>query len=371
MAVKETAQYLTLCEELRGYNVSYDKGEPIISDQEYDKKIRTVHRLLEKQPSLIDLDQFPNEIGYLTSEQDENDVVLPFKMYSTDNLYTWEEFIAWVHKYLPLGKLIITEKNDGIAVNLTVKNGKLVNVSTRGNGTIGKAMNHLKSFFKHINFDAGDYAVHGEWIAYRSIMHVGTYVNLRSAANSARAKIRTKPGLKSHVAFKAYNIVDPAGSKDYDTKLSRLVQMGFETCNKIDWYAHLMGDNVMKVMYDRLARLYNERHKLNYDIDGYVMRYADQDLEDAAGVTERVKHGVIAIKFQTTFAPSVIREIILTVGEKGGDAAVAIVDPVILNGAKFDRAKVPTLTNMPKVGDECIIILSGGTVPVLKMIEHS
>lgn len=369
MLDKEKEEYVAACKALRSYNESYDKGEPIVTDQEYDKKQRAVFRLLEKCPELIDLDSFPNEIGYLEDDGEE-DVVLPYKMYSTDNLYTWEEFIKWIRKYLPMGKLTVTEKNDGIAVNLTVKNGKLVSIATRGNGVVGKAMNHLKSLFKEINFIEGDYAIHGEFIAYRTIMNVGDYVNLRSAANSARAKIRVKPGLKKHVGFKAYNIINPEGTKDYEAKLACLHSMGFDTCTKIDWYAHITGDNVMKVLYDYLSKLYNKRHDLDYDIDGYVMRFTDQDVEDAAGTTARVKHGVIAVKFQTEFAPSIIREIILTKGEKGGDAAVAIVDPVILNGAKFDRAKVPSLTNMPKVGDHCVILLSGATIPVLKMIDQ-
>lgn len=360
-------EYKNLCKKLRLYNEAYAEGNALVTDQQYDNLFRRMQRLLATSPDLIDLDDFPESIGY--NRPNEDDYTLPVKMYSTDNLYTFEEYFSFVKKYLTLGKLIVTEKIDGIALCLIIRDGKLVNISTRGNGLVGKLLNHLKLLFFSNNFLPGNYVIQGEFYATRGILaKEPSYRNLQSAANGARQRTRYCPWLFPFVKFAAYNYIPENDdmSLSYTQRLDILKEMKFDTVNVVDTYQYPMSKTHMLVLYQWLMKMYDKRKHLDYDIDGYVIRFDSTELEKLAGETKRTMKAVQAIKFQTCFAVSTVRDVINTKGIKGKPSAVVIIDEVVLNGKRISRVKLPTLTKLPEIGQSCRIVLSGMTVPVIE-----
>lgn len=362
-------EYKNLCTSLREYNKAYAEGNFIISNEEYDVKFRRVQRLLATSPELIDIDDFPTTIGY-KSDGGDDDVELPVKMYSTDNLFTFEEFYAFISKMLLLGMLIITRKIDGIAVSIHVKNGSIENISTRGDGMIGKKMNHLGTLFYKMKLMPGDYTIHGEFYATKSILTEDLgYRSLQSAANGLRSKLKYYPGLLKHVGFAAYNFIPKEDdlSLTYLERLKTLTTMGFETVEVIDQYKAPMSKIHLLALYHWLLKVYNKRNKeLEYDIDGFVVRFNDMRLEKEAGETKRTLKAVQAIKFQTCYADTEVLEVLSTVGDKGNDSGVVIVREVILNGKRINKVKLPSLSRVPKKGMRCRIVLSGMSVPIIQ-----
>ena len=71
-----------------------------------------------------------------------------------------------------------------------------------------------------------------------------------------------------------------------------------------------------------------DRDKLDYDIDGLVIRINDMAKQMALGDKDLRPKGAIAFKFDNEARESIIKDIIWQVGNSGRLTPVAVVDPV-------------------------------------------
>ncbi len=93
-----------------------------------------------------------------------------------------------------------------------------------------------------------------------------------------------------------------------------------------------------------------ERNKLDYDIDGLVIRVNDLALQASLGDKDMRPKGAIAFKFDNEARESVIRAIVWQVGNSGRLTPVATVDPVMLVGASVSRASLYNLAYVQQLG---------------------
>jgi DNA ligase (NAD+) len=93
-----------------------------------------------------------------------------------------------------------------------------------------------------------------------------------------------------------------------------------------------------------------DREKLDYDIDGLVIRLNNMDKQLALGDKDLRPKGAIAFKFDNEARESVLRDIIWQVGNSGRLTPVATVDPVTLVGATVTRASLYNLAYIEELG---------------------
>ena len=118
----------------------YVRGEPEISDIEYDKLYSRLKELEYQNPEFDDPTSPTRRVGGDPLEGFE-----PFKhmvpMLSLENTYSIEEVEEWekrINKKISSNKgYIVEEKIDGVGISLTYKNGKLAVAASRGNGVQG------------------------------------------------------------------------------------------------------------------------------------------------------------------------------------------------------------------------------------------
>ena len=133
---------IALREELHQHNyLYYIKDKPIISDREFDLRLKTLQKLEQDHPEFSDPNSPTQRVGGEVTKDFATDVHRN-RMYSLDNTYSKEELQQWQDRLLRLSGREQLEytcelKYDGASINLTYANGELLKAVTRGDGQQG------------------------------------------------------------------------------------------------------------------------------------------------------------------------------------------------------------------------------------------
>ena len=127
--------------ELRDHNHRYYVlDSPIISDYEFDQKLKKLQELETNHPQFHDPNSPTLRVGGSITKNFET-VVHDYRMYSLSNSYSGEELNDWLERIQKLvdGDIEFTceLKYDGASINLTYENGELLRAVTRGDGYQG------------------------------------------------------------------------------------------------------------------------------------------------------------------------------------------------------------------------------------------
>lgn len=141
----------------------YGGGESPHSDEEYDALEAELRRLSPNDPLLKEVGSVPLSGSIWPKHQHE------IPMGSLEKVKTLEDLEGWCRKVAstlgPNAEFQITEKLDGISLDLTYDNGKLVSAVTRGDGTHGDNITpnakHIRGVLPEVT-DLGRFHVRGE-----------------------------------------------------------------------------------------------------------------------------------------------------------------------------------------------------------------
>jgi DNA ligase (NAD+) len=128
--------------DLHRHNYSYyvlDK--PVISDFEFDTKLKELKILEDKFPKFNDENSPTKRVGGKVMKSFDS-VIHQYPMYSLDNSYSKQDLEDWNQRLI---RNLETEninflcelKFDGVSINLTYENGNLTKAVTRGDGVQG------------------------------------------------------------------------------------------------------------------------------------------------------------------------------------------------------------------------------------------
>ncbi|WP_247645212.1 NAD-dependent DNA ligase LigA [Arcanobacterium buesumense] len=127
---------------LHAQEVYYSTGEMVMVDATYDTYMRQLRELEERFPQLWSPDSPSTKVGAKPSRTNVPAVRHAQRMYSLQDVFSREELAEWMANVghdLPEGAQFSVEvKIDGLAVNLTYRQGLLVQAATRGDGVTGE-----------------------------------------------------------------------------------------------------------------------------------------------------------------------------------------------------------------------------------------
>lgn len=265
-------------------------------------------------------------------------------MGSLDKVNTPNELTKWVNEVAINEKLCIIEKLDGISIEVIYEDGKVVQGVTRGNGAQGEDItvnvvrmqgvpNKLKD-----NFTG---SLRGEIIMRNSIhkQYFSDKANPRNAASGVAKRLDGVNVDKLDILF-----YQALGNVDFTTEQEQFVWLSNQGLTVPNWWIVKNADEVNKFWRDYQD---TKRDKLDYMIDGLVIRIDNLDKASALGDKDLRPKGAKAFKFDNECKETTLLNVEWEVGNSGRITPIAILEPIIICGAEIKRASLHNV-NMVK-----------------------
>lgn len=356
----------SLAAELQYASANYYRGEPSMSDEEYDKKYRKLRRLNPKHP-------FLSVVG--TPDNDGVKVRHTIKMGSLSNVNNAQELKKWAksRKFTSRGtefvidKFHASQKMDGSSIELVYDRGLFTQAITRGDGLVGEDVTKnlliaaVKGNAFPLSVDNGITSIRAE--AYIEIdvwEQQELFANTANPRNSAAGTVRRTDGEGAEFIYvAAFDVITEERLQTYNQLFNYLEHEGFDTP------AHMCGtlDEVVKFSKQEESH----RDSLPYEIDGIVVRVNDISACGKMGERENRPRGQTAFKFKPRGAETVIRDVVWQVGKDGTITPVAKVAPVGVGGVTIRSVSLCNPDEIKRLGvainDTVSVVRAGDVVP--------
>ena len=382
MSAQIAEKIAALAEELRDHQFRYyvlDK--PIISDAEFDAKLKELEALENKYPQYRSAES-PTQIvggGFATGFEARDHIQ---KMTSLDNVFGLDELATWldrIEKSEVKNTWLCEVKVDGLAINLLYREGKLVQALTRGNGVTGedvtlnvKTISVIPHELKGKNIPVL-LEVRGEVFfpikAFNEfneeIQESGkaAFANPRNAAaGSLRQKDpRVTASRPLSMVVHGIGAIEGASFATQSEAYELLNSWGLPTSDRY---------KVVKTRkeVEKYIEYYNtHRHDVEHEIDGVVIKVNEIDYQNLLGFTSRAPKWAIAYKYPPVEVTTKLLDIKVSVGRTGRVTPFAYMEPVVVAGSTVSNA---TLHNQEEVlrkgiliGDTVVIRKAGDVIP--------
>ena len=348
--------------EIRRHKDLYCRGNPEISDHEYDK--------LEKELQIID----PNNSLFASvgsGARTDNRLKHDQKMLSLNKTYRLEDLYRWIGEE----DVISMHKIDGASCSLVYRRGELLQGKTRGDGVYGEDISE-KAFYildieKKIAIEECE--VRGEiycseknfFLLSEEMVSLGLE-RPSSQRNIVAGLLGRKENIElcRYLSFFAFDLIsDKIKIKDEWNKLELLQnKLGFKVPRPKH---HKDGREIESVVSETESFMGIG----DYLVDGVVFSYNDLNLHKRLGSTAHHPRFRMALKFQGESKKTEIIEILWSISRNGHLTPIGKVCPVELSGAKISRVTFHNYGRVKlyelKKGDGIEIIRSGEVIPKL------
>jgi DNA ligase (NAD+) len=375
----------------------YVLDSPEISDTEFDKRVKRLEALEREHPELVTPDSPTQRVGGAPSEEFPK-VRHSAQMLSLDNTYNLDELRDFDRRVRELSgrdtvPYVGELKLDGLSMALTYENGALVRGVTRGDGITGEEVTTNVKTIRSVPLridsaklkalgGAKNFEVRGEVMmtlkafeaanAQREEDGEPRFANPRNAAAGTMRQLdpRIVAGRKLDMFAYFLMVNGRPALGEHAKSLDALAAMGFKV-NK---------NRKLCRTFDELLAFIEEwetrREKLDYEIDGIVVKVNDTPLWDELGTTAKSPRWAIAFKYPARQATTVVKDIRAQVGRTGTLTPVADLEPVDVGGVTVSHA---TLHNMDeierlgvKIGDTVLLQRAGEVIPqVLQVVKSA
>ena len=381
---------MELRKELHQHNyLYYIKDAPVISDQEFDLRLKALQELEKAHPEYFDANSPTQRVGGAITKEFPT-VKHNNRMYSLDNAYSWEELEQWEERLQRLsGKEDIEYtcelKYDGASINLTYQNGSLLRAVTRGDGQEGDEVTaNLKTIASLPLKLQGEFPplfeIRGEVIMTRDGFEAlnkarvaageEPYMNPRNTASGSLKLQDSAQVAKRPLDCLLYHVIIP--NVDTGTHFGQLHQArewGFQVPRAGKQCKNLEEVRAFIEEWDQ------KRQDLPYETDGVVVKVNDLSLQRELGYTSKAPRWAVAYKFQTEQALTQLKGIQYQVGRTGAITPVAQLEPVLLAGTTVKRASLHNADQIAKldirIGDWVYVEKGGEIIPKIIGVDFS
>ncbi|MEU9298230.1 NAD-dependent DNA ligase LigA [Streptomyces sp. NPDC048266] len=384
-ALPSTTAYETAMARLREASRAYYGGENSpLDDASYDALRRAVLAWEATHPDTT----AGSTTGLVADGAAAGDIPHTTRLLSLDNVFSPEELTGWeasLKRRLGRdaeGGFSVEPKLDGAAVAARYRDGRLVQVLTRGDGTHGEDVSHVigsvhglpEQLDRPLTFEARGEILFTQ-AQFETANEVRTahgappFANPRNgAAGTLRAKDRP---YRLELTFWAYGAVDldgesflPVGATHAEV-LTAVGEAGVRTTARTPAGLHVVstiGEAQAKV--EEIAAM---RAGLPFGIDGVVIKADSAADQEAAGVGSRFPYWAIAYKLPAVERQTVLTDVVWEVGRTGVLAPTAVLAPVDLDGSTVSRATLHNPADITRrglhLGDTVTVYKAGDIIP--------
>lgn len=385
----EREELRNLQKEISFHNYRYHVlDDPIISDYEYDMKMKRLQELESRYPDLITPDSPTQRSGGRPVEK-FNKVIHPAPILSLANAFNSTDLIAWFERIKRLDSkiayagFVMEPKIDGLTVVLHYEKGVFVQGATRGDGEVGEDITEnlrtIRALPLRIPVSNQDMTipdrlvVRGEcYIKIADFEKLNeelarkgekTYQNPRNTAAGSLRQLNPAITRDRPLNLLTYAIVEssePVSDSQWET-LNFLKKAGFPVSSlsrKMDSFERVL---------ESVPEWLEMRDSIPFEVDGVVIKIDDLRLAQSLGIAGKDPRGAIALKYPAKEVATTLVDIRVNVGRTGVLTPYAVLEPVELGGVIVRQA---TLHNFDfinekdiRVGDKVLIKRAGDVIP--------
>lgn len=357
----------------------YDQNESDISDDEWDAMYAELRKLEEKTGERM-ADSPTRRVGGAVMEGFEQHRHIA-RLWSMDKAQSEEEILAWAQRCekqtteaggLPKNSYCVEYKLDGLTVNLTYDDGRLIQAATRGNGEVGEAILPQAMTIRTIPLTipfTGRMEVQGEGIMRLSELKkynetsAEPLKNARNAAAGALRNLDPQVTASRHLDAFFYQIGYIEG-RSFETQQDML---DFMKTNGLNISPFVRPAQTIEEALEAVHQIEKERETLDFLIDGATIKITDMRTREVLGTTDKFPRWSIAFKFPAQETVTKLLKITWEVGRTGKLTPLAHLSPVDICGVTVKRA---TLNNYDdicrkrvRIGSEVWVRRSNDVIP--------
>ena len=365
----------------------YEQDNPSVEDYVYDRAYQRLVELETQFPELKSADSPTQRVGGAVTTQ-LTKVRHDIPMLSMGDVFSVDELMDFNRRQQDNGDVTVEPeynlelKIDGLSLSLVYENGKLVQGSTRGNGTIGEDVTANVMTIKSIphelpepltlEFRGECYMPKASFVKLneeREAAGLPVFANPRNAAAGSLRQLDPKVTAKRDLATFMYYVPEyqKLGVTTQAGALDRMRELGFSV-NPNNRVVH--NEAEIAAYIDEYTA---QRDQLSYGIDGIVEKVNDLATENALGNTVKVPRWEIAYKFPPEEQATVVRDIVWTVGRTGNVTPTAVMDPVQLAGTTVSRASLHNPDYLRekdiRLGDTVYLHKAGDIIPEISRVD--
>ena len=389
------AQTRALRETLQRHDYLYHVlGEPEISDARYDRLFRRLRDLEERFPELVTEDSPTRRVG-APPRSDLPSVPHTAPMLSLDSTQDPSEvrrFDQRVRDSVEGGvvEYVLEPKLDGVSIELVYESGVLTRAVTRGNGREGERVTENVRTIPSVPLrlmttarGAPEFlAVRGEVLMplsafealNQSLVEHGNepYANPRNATSGAVRQLDSAITATRPLDCLAYDLLVVRGvsiRSDIEA-VEALVAWGFRVPERVTCV------RTVEEILDYHSAFQSDRDRLDYEIDGIVIKLNDLDERVDLGSTSHHPRWALAFKFEPRKEVTRIDRIAVQVGRTGVLTPVALLRPVEVGGVTVSRATLHNREELDRKdireGDLVRVQRAGDVIPqVVEVIPET
>lgn len=378
--VKE--QIDALVQELNQHNYNYYVlAQPTLSDYDFDIKLKELEVLEKQHPEYQDENSPTQKVGGDITKKFET-VQHKWPMLSLGNTYNEQnlrDFDERIRKAIGSNFQYVCElKFDGLSINLTYENGKLLRAVTRGDGTKGDVVTTNIKTIKRIprTLKGSDYPesfdIRGEIFMHRAAfdrlnnerIEKGEvpYANPRNFA-SGTVKLQDSAEVMKRPldCFLYFLYTDKKHFNTHWESLQAVDYWGFHVCEH-----NRLVNNIDEVL-EFIHYWQKQRFELSYDIDGIVIKVNNYNQQQELGFTAKSPRWAISYKYKAEEVETVLESVSYQVGRTGAVTPVANLKPVLLAGTTVKRATLHNANEILRLdlhkGDTVFVEKGGEIIP--------
>jgi DNA ligase (NAD+) len=364
----------------------YVDDAPTVTDAEYDELLRELRAIEAQYPDLAEPDSPTRRVGGRASQLFAP-ITHATPMLSLDNVFSLDELRAWADKIQRAvdGAIdfVCELKIDGLAVSVAYQKGTFSHGATRGDGQVGEDISPNLRTIADIPMRLPGQGfpsmleVRGEvYLPLSTFERLNRELTAReerllvNPRNAAAGSLRQKdPTVTASRGLRMWcygmgapgEAVDGRRAQRHSEDLARLRDWGFpvnptiEAARSIDEVASFVD------------KWHRQRHEVDYQIDGIVIKVDRYDQRADLGSTSRAPRWAIAYKFPPEEKSARIKRIAVNTGRTGRVTPYAELEPVLVGGVTVSSA---TLHNQNEVrrkdireGDTVIVRRAGDVIP--------
>ncbi|UCD34821.1 MAG: NAD-dependent DNA ligase LigA, partial [Nitrospiraceae bacterium] len=361
----------------------YVLDAPVISDAEYDRLFRRL-KLLEEESRYVLPDSPTQRVGAPPLDKFQK-VRHGEPMLSLGNAFSHDEvreFDMRLKRHLKSDEEIVytvEPKYDGLAMELSYRDGVLHSASTRGDGYEGEDVTLNVKTIRSIPLRIGgsripkEIDVRGEiYMVIRDFEALNRerekkgeplFANPRNAAAGSVRQLDSSVTASRNLHLACYGIGTVRGvsfGSQWEF-MQWLKDARFPTPEVIDRVQGI--DEVIGV----IGKIEGRRGRFPFEADGAVVKVDDFGLQKKLGIKTREPRWAVAYKFQAHQGVTRIKEIHASVGRMGTITPVAFLDAVKIGGVTVSRSTLHNWDEMERKdireGDTVVVERAGDVIP--------